>query len=176
MNADREHEPCGITALDAEGVQRHMLARKHGKYTDADVRAIIKRYVTTCTAAGVDPLLVVSQLVLETSNLDSFWSQRPRRNPAGIGVTGEPGVGLSFPSWDDSGPRARRPAARVHDPEGKWDLAQRELIDEALRWRALPDSRRGSAPTIRGLAGTWAADPNYAVKLVSLANEIRAAA
>ena len=28
------------------------------------------------------PLLVVSQMVLETGNLTSFWSQPPRRNPA----------------------------------------------------------------------------------------------
>ena len=33
----------------------------------------------------------------ETSHLTSFWSQRPRRNFAGIGVTGQPGAGLSFP-------------------------------------------------------------------------------
>jgi len=60
--------------------------------------------------------------------------------------------------------------------KGSGTPSQRELIDEALRVRALPDSRRGSAPTIQGLAGTWAADPDYAVKLVSLANQIRAAA
>lgn len=155
--------------------ERHMLARKHGAYSDDDVRAIIKRYVTTCTAAGVDPLLVVTQLVLETANLDSFWSQRPRRNPAGIGVTGAPGVGVSFPSWDQAVPAHVGRLLAYTIPKGSGTNPQRELIDEALRVRALPDSRRGCAPTIQGLAGTWAADPNYAVKLVSLANEIRAA-
>ena len=156
--------------------ERHMLARKHGAYTDDDVRSIIKRYVRTCRAAGVDPLLVVSQLVLETANLDSFWSQRPRRNPAGIGVTGAAGVGISFPSWDL--------AVRAHVgrllaytiPKGGGNDVQRELIDEALEVRPLPDSRRGSAPTIRGLAGTWAADLEYADKIMRLANEIRAPA
>jgi flagellum-specific peptidoglycan hydrolase FlgJ len=29
------------------------------------------------------------------------------------------------------------------------------------------------APTIKGLAGTWAADPKYAGKIVRIANEIR---
>ena len=155
-------------------LERHMLARRHGKYTDDDVRSIVKRYVTTCKAAGVDPLLVVTQLVLETGNLDSFWSQRPRRNPAGIGVTGEPGVGISFPSWDH--------AVRAHVgrllaytiPKGAGNDVQRKLIDEALHVRSLPDNRRGCAPTIQGLAGTWAADLKYADKLLRLANEIRA--
>jgi hypothetical protein len=156
--------------------ERHMLARKHGEYTDDDVRSILKRYVTTCKAAGVDPLLVVSQLVLETSNLDSFWSQRPRRNPAGIGVTGEPGVGLSFSSWDQSVHAHVGRLLAYTIPKGGGNEVQRELIDEALGFRALPDSRRGSAPTIRGLAGTWAADLDYADKIMRLANEIRAPA
>ena len=53
---------------------------------------------TTSTSAPtpkLDPLVAVAQMVLETGNLTSFWSQTPRRNPAGIGVTGEPGAGDS---------------------------------------------------------------------------------
>jgi flagellum-specific peptidoglycan hydrolase FlgJ len=155
---------------------RYMLSRKHGKYSADDVRAILKRYVATCKRAGLDPLLVVSQMVLETGNLTSHWSQRPRRNPAGIGVTGKPGVGISFPTWDK--------AVRAHVgrllayaiPKGGGNTAQRELIKEALAVRPLPDNRRGCAPTIEGLAGTWATDKKYADKITRVANEIRGAA
>jgi hypothetical protein len=158
-----------------QALERYMLSRRHGKYSDDDVRAIIKRYVTTSQAAGIDPLLVISQMVLETGNLTSRWSQRPRRNPAGIGVTGKPGVGISFPSWDA--------AVRAHVgrllayaiPKGKANAVQRALIEEALEVRPLPDSRRGCAPTLAGLAGTWAADKKYADKIARLANQIRAA-
>lgn len=155
---------------------RYMLLRKHGKYSDDDVRAILKRYLATSKRAGVDPLLVISQMILETGNLTSHWSQRPRRNPAGIGVTGEPGVGISFPTWDK--------AVRAHVgrllayaiPKGGGNVAQRGLIKEALAVRPLPDNRRGCAPTVKGLAGTWATDTNYANKITRIANDIRGAA
>ena len=50
---------------------------------------------------------------------------------------------------------------------------QRKLIDEALKVRPLPDARRGAAPRLKGLAGSWAADPKYAEKIKGIANEIR---
>jgi len=156
-----------------EELEAFMLARDHGGYTDANVRGIVKRYVATATSVGLDPLLVVSQMVLETGNLTSFWSQVPRRNPAGIGVTGEEGKGNTFATWDK--------ACRAHvgrllayalskDAE---NTAQRALIKEALRVRPLPDDRRGRAPTLAGLAGSWAMDPKYAGKIVRIANQIR---
>ncbi|HUP32766.1 MAG TPA: glucosaminidase domain-containing protein, partial [Gaiellaceae bacterium] len=143
-----------------------ILARDHGGYGAGEVREIVKKYVATSKEVGLDPLLVVTQMVLETGNLTSFWSQPPRRNPAGIGVTGEPGKGLSFSSWDK--------AVRAHVgrllayaiPEGEETPAQRKLIKEALAVRPLPSNRRGCAPTLKGLAGTWATDKQYAKKLV----------
>jgi hypothetical protein len=157
----------------AERAEQYLLARAHGGYSDSDVRAIISHYYTTAAAVGLDPLLVVSQMVEETAHLTSFWSQRPRRNLAGIGVTGEPGKGLSFPDM--------KTAVRAHTgrllayvlPSGAGNQAQNELIDEALAFRRLPPDRRGVAPTLNGLAGTWAEDPQYAVKLAHVANEIR---
>jgi flagellum-specific peptidoglycan hydrolase FlgJ len=154
-------------------LEAFMLARDHGGYTDANVRGIVKRYVTTATSVGLDPLLVVAQMVLETGNLTSFWSQVPRRNPAGIGVTGEEGKGNTFTSWDK--------ACRAHVgrllayalPEGAENAAQRRLIKEALKVRDLPSDRRGRAPSLAGLAGSWAMDPEYAGKIVRVANQIR---
>lgn len=150
-----------------------ILARDHGGYGAGEVRAIVKAYVVTAKEVGLDPLLVVSQMVLETGNLSSFWSQPPRRNPAGIGVTGEPGKGVSFSSWDK--------AVRAHVgrllayaiPEGQETPAQRKLIEEALAVRPLPSNRRGVASTLSGLAGTWATDPKYAQKIARVANELR---
>ena len=155
-------------------LERHMLARPHGEYTETNVRQILGRYLTTSSAAGLDPLIVVSQMILETGNLTSFWSQVPRRNPAGIGVTGEPDVGISFPSW--------KAAVRAHVgrllayaiAKGGESPAQRELIDEALAVRPLSETLRGVAPTLAGLTGTWAADPKYDGKIARIANEIRA--
>ena len=157
----------------AERAEQYLLARAHGGYSDSDVRKIIGHYYATATAVGLDPLLVVAQMAEETAHLTSFWSQRPRRNLAGIGVTGKPGKGVSFPDL--------RTAVRAHTgrllayvlPSGAGNQAQTELIDEALAFRSLPPDRRGAAPTLSGLAGTWAMDPQYADKLARVASEIR---
>jgi hypothetical protein len=153
--------------------RQYLLDRAHGNYTSADVTAIVDGYFTTAAAVGLDPLLVVAQMTEETAHLTSFWSQRPRRNFAGIGVTGEPGAGLSFSSLTA--------AIRAHTgrllayalPAGAGHRAQAELITEALAARPLPDDLRGSAPALAGLAEHWAADPDYAVKLAAVANALR---
>jgi hypothetical protein len=150
-----------------------LLERAHGEYSDADVRNIVEDYYATAPAAGLDPLLIVAQMVEETGHLTSFWSQRPRRNPAGIGVTGQPGEGVSFPDWKTA---VRAHAGRLLAyalPKGSENAFQRTLIAEALTFRPLPDALRGAAPTLEGLVGTWAADPQYAKKLASVANQIR---
>ena len=58
-------------------------------------------------------------------------------------------------------------------PIGAGNHAQNQLIKEALSFRDLPDRLRGAAPTLRGLAGTWAHDPHYADKIARVANDIR---
>ena len=154
-------------------IERYLLSRQHGSYSDAEVKKILGTYMDTCKKVGLDPLLVVSQMVLETGNLMSHWSQPPRRNPAGIGVTGQPGAGISFTNWDK--------AVRAHVgrllayalPAGGETEAQRSLIAEALKVRPLPDDRRGRAPILKDLAGSWAMDQKYAEKISGIANEIR---
>jgi hypothetical protein len=156
----------------AAQLEAYMLARPHGTYGDDKVSAIVGLYVKTATPVGLDPLLVTAQMILETGNLSSDWSQPPRRNPAGIGVTGEPGKGISFPTW--------RAAVRAHVGrllaycirEGAETSAQLKLIDEALAWRTLPKRLRGSTTSLNDLAGTWAADTQYATKIVRVAKEI----
>jgi hypothetical protein len=158
----------------AERAEHYLLGRAHGEYTADDIRVIVAHYYETAQPVGLDPLLVIAQMALETGGLTSFWSQRPRRNPAGIGVTGAPGAGVSFPSWKIAvrAHTGRLLAYSLH--RGDEDQLQRHLIDEALTHRALPDRFRGVAPRLEGLAGTWAADLQYAVKLARVANEIRA--
>jgi hypothetical protein len=159
-----------------KALERYMLARKHGSYDDGEVRDIIALYWSASKDAGLDPLLVVSQMVLETGNLTSRWSQPPRRNPAGIGVTGAPGVGISFASWDDAVTAHVGRLLAYAVPKGKESsAAQRRLIDTALKVRPLPDNRRGRAETLEGLAGSWAMDLAYTGKIVRIANEVTAA-
>jgi hypothetical protein len=163
-------------------------------YSDYSVELIVSYYWDVAPQVGLDPLIAMAQCLHETDNLNSWWAQRPRRNPAGIGVTGETSStappageehmwayddtdqlwrkGLSFETWEYSA-RAhigRLLAYALTDDEA--NDVQQALIDEALAVRGLPDSYRGTAKTLRGLTGTWATDPDYAGKVVKFANRI----
>jgi hypothetical protein len=165
--------PSRAAAAQAES---YLLARAHGGYSDADVRSLVADYYAAATAVGLDPLLVVAQMAEETAHLTSFWSQRPRRNLAGIGVTGKPGEGLSFPDLKTAVDAHTGRLLAYALPVGAGNQDQNQLIKEALSFRPLPDQLRGAAPTLQGLAGTWAHDPHYADKLASVANDIRTSA
>lgn len=111
--------------------------RRGSLYTPGDVRVIAGYYWRYAAAVGLNPDLVWAQVIHETSErqpngswwpLSSWWARRPRRNGAGIGVTGKAqrarpasisrtadgatigtwaqrgdgqwAEGLSFPSWE----------------------------------------------------------------------------
>jgi hypothetical protein len=165
-------------------------------YSDDSVKLIVSYYWQVGTQVGVDPLLAIAQNIHETAYLTSWWSQRPRRNPAGLGVTGETSTspppdaqrsqwafdeteqiwkkGLSFADWNVA-TRAhigRLLAYALHDDQA--NDVQRTLIQEALTLRPLPSSLRGVAPTLRGLNGRWAVPgTTYADKITKFATEIR---
>lgn len=81
--------------------------------------ALVLYYADLCLTAGIDLVLAVCQSWLESRSWSSWWFDSPRRNPAGIGVTGavrssppilnrgrwqpdEPGIwraGRAFPSY-----------------------------------------------------------------------------
>ena len=171
---------------------RFMLARAHGEYNATDINtAIVPAYFAVCAAVGMDPVMLLAQMIHETGCLTSWWSQRPRRNPAGIGVTGRTNPappasgawaqrdavwaeGVSFPSWkDDSIPAhaGRLLAYALRDDQA--NATQREMINRALGYRPLPANFRGVAPTWRGLNGRWAVPgTTYADKLAEIANAI----
>jgi hypothetical protein len=159
----------------AHQIREFLLGKSHGGYTEHDVEEIADGYCATAIEAGLDQLLVVAQMSEETGHLTSFWSQRPRRNFAGIGVTGEDGVGNKFPSLT-AGIRAHTGRLLAYVlPAGAENPAQASLITEALQARDLPADRRGIAPTLAGLSGKWAMDKEYAAKVAAVANQIRTA-
>lgn len=153
------------------------IAARTTQYTLQDVIAIVDGYIATCSRATMDWIIPIAQMCHETGYLTSFWSQRPQRNPAGIGVTGEhrdtkPETmdgwayntqrkrwerGLSFPAWVTHSIPAhvgRLLAYALRDDEA--NEAQKELIAYAVSVRPLPNELRGSCKRIRDLAGTWA--------------------
>jgi hypothetical protein len=171
---------------------RAILAQPHGAYTDLDVDTIVRAYWAQCVHVGVDPVMLVAQMIHETGNLTSWWAQRPRRNPAGIGVTGRTAAvqpsrgawawngdawleGCSFASW--AGESAPAHVGRVLAyalPIGQGTAAQQALIAQALAVRPLPPRYRGIAPTWKGLNGRWAVPGrSYAQRIAVVAAAIR---
>ena len=155
-------------------VVRYLVPKYNGAYTGADIRWIVGRDFDVSVKAGVDPLVVIAQMDLETGHLSSYWSQKPRRNPAGIGVTGAPGAGVSFPRWYHSVDAHIGRLLAYALPKGAGTAEQKRLIAIALSWRPLPDSYRGSAKTIYGLQSRWATDRYYAAKLARVGDAIDA--
>jgi hypothetical protein len=171
------------------------LAPRAGTYAAGDVAAIVADYRRIGEAAALDWFLALAQMAHETGSLTSWWSQRPRRNPAGIGVTGRvvagtpdspPGrgwswdgtqwrEGWSFPTWADHAIPAhlgRLLAYALRDQEA--DAAQQALIGQALTYRPLPAGYRGAAPTVCGLNGRWAVPgTNYGQGIIELARLMR---
>lgn len=169
-----------------------------GGYTPYDTESILRAIWHLAASVGLDPVLVAAQMAHETGNLGSWWCMRPRRNPAGLRVTGEtsrlprlssewawnPNTkrwhrGLSFPSWaDDAIPAQLGRLLAYVLPAGQGTPEQQALITRALTPAPLPASYRGCAATLQGLEDTWATDndPNtesfYADRIAALANQL----
>jgi hypothetical protein len=171
------------------------LAPRAAGYASREIADIVAAYADLGGPARVDWFLALAQLAHETGSLTSWWSQPPRRNPAGIGVTGrvQPGAldtppgpgwtwdgaqwreGLSFVTWPDDAIPAhlgRLLAYALTDQQAN-DI-QRGLVARALSYRPLPASYRGIAPTIGGLNGRWAVPgTNYGQNIAALAWRMR---
>jgi hypothetical protein len=168
-------------------------------YTLYDITTIIEVYQSLGKTVEVDWFLALAQCAHETGSLTSWWSQRPRRNSAGLGVTGKmlagtpdapPGVdwawdeslakwreGMSFASWaDESIPAHLGRLLAYALPAGAGTPEQQSLISYALGRRALPAQYRGVAPTIIGLNGLWAyPGVGYGESILDLARRMREA-
>ena len=160
-------------------LRRHLIARHdanpgQSRYKDKTLAEIVQLYLRTCKRIGLDPLVAVSQMELETGHLTSNASQPPRRNPAGIGITGPGVAGASFPDWNKAVRAHVGRLAAYAIPSGKGTPAQKKLIAEALAVRPLDPINRGKAVRVAGLSQHWAADKHYHQKIVKIAKEIRA--
>ncbi len=161
-----------------------------------EVHLIVWHYWDVSTQVGLDPLLVLAQCIHETDNLNSWWSQPPRRNLAGLLVTGERrysapppnemhawawqperGVwwrGFSFPDWETS---VRRHVGLLLAYTLRDDQAsgiQRGLIAEALGNRPFSASLRGCTSAPVHLNGRWAVPGySYGQNIANVAERIR---
>lgn len=167
-----------------------------GEYTAYDVlHVIVATTWDVADRAGLDFGVLLAQQWHETAErkegdprgyvpYSSWWAARPRRNPAGVGVTGRsqavrrdahgmaimpasgewalhPGEnewreGVSFESWKDESILAQAGRLLAYAlAKGAGTPEQQRLISFALSFRPLPDRARGSAPTVRELGRVY---------------------
>lgn len=183
----------GYVPLDIERVLPKFVLAK-ATYNSNDWRSILRSYDTAAKEADLNPYILVAQMAKETDWGRSWWSQRPRRNPAGIGVTGETTKekptdesawaedtdnniwkkGYSFKSWEI--------AARAHIghmlaylyKDNELDSAQKLLVASDPRARFIPTDKRGSVLILNDLDGKWAVPGRgYGNSIATLANALR---
>jgi len=130
------------------------------------IYALAKIYVEEAAFEGVNHDIAFSQMCLETGFQRYGGLVTPDQyNFAGLGATGLPGPdgspdkGLYFPD-PRIGVRAQIQHLKAY---ASTEPLNGELVNPRFRF-----VQRGSSPTIEGLAGTWAADRQYAVKINDL--------
>jgi hypothetical protein len=136
----------------------------HNPWAEPDfVSNLADYYVIEARAEGVNYDIAFVQMCLETGFLSyGGLVTADMNNFCGLGSTGLPdtnGVperGLAFPD-PQTGVRAHIQHLKAYATS---DTLNQDVADPRYRY-----VRKGSAPTIHGLAGTWATDIAYAAKL-----------
>lgn len=119
---------------------------------------------------GVRPELLYAQVMIETGNLRFGGDVLPEQcNFGGMGATGNGAHGLSFDTVL-KGLRAQALHLRAYAGYEPLTVDPSKAQEVDPRYSAWILSRK--ANIIRKLAGTWATDKNYAVKLVRVMNEL----
>jgi hypothetical protein len=117
-------------------------------------------YIEEAAEEGVNHDIAFAQMCLETGYLRYGGLVKPEwNNFCGLGAIGPDQPGEVFPD--------PRTGVRAHIPHLKAYATDKPLngtlVDPRYKW-----VRKGSSPTIEGLAGTWAADKAYADKIASV--------
>jgi len=129
-------------------------------------RSLSGYYIEEAAAEGVNHDIAFAQMCLETGFLRFGNLVIPEQNNfCGLGATGIPGAdgipdkGLYFPN-PRTGVRAHIQHLKAY---GSTDPLNQELVNPRFRFIT-----RGRSPTIHGLAGTWAADTSYNIKITRI--------
>ncbi|MFO7821513.1 MAG: glucosaminidase domain-containing protein [Lentisphaeria bacterium] len=137
-----------------------LLGSGNDKLSYRKARQFAQIYIEECRAEGVNADVAFVQMCLETNFL-RFGGQveADQNNFCGLGATDDGAAGAVFPTV--------RAGVRAHIQHLKAYASTKPT-----RYRVIDPRfklvKRGSAPYIKHLAGTWATDPDYASKLKRL--------
>jgi len=140
------------------------LVRNNGQIAPEYAEMLAEFYVEEAAFEGVNHDIAFTQMCLETGFLRFGGDvKREQNNFCGLGAVGGGEPGLSFPD-PRTGVRAQIQHLKAY---GSTEPLKGELVNPRFRL-----VRRGVSPTIEGLAGTWAADIQYAEKIKSLLSRL----
>ena len=124
------------------------------------VRELAALYVEEAAAEGVNHDVAFAQMCLETGFLRFGNLVTPEMNNfCGLGAIGPEHPGERFPD-----PRTGVRAQIQHLKGYATTLPlKRALVDPRYKW-----VKYGAAPTIEGLTGLWATDPDYGKKIIRI--------
>jgi hypothetical protein len=124
------------------------------------VNQLARLYIEEAALEGVDHDVAFAQMCLETGFLRyGGLVSYDMNNFCGLGAIGPEKPGERFPT-PQIGVRAQIQHLKGYATS---DPLKQELVDPRYKY-----VRYGSAPTIEGLAGSWAADRSYAEKIVGI--------
>ena len=166
--------PLNISVDQAYG---YLLAAPNKTYHGDQLTGIVGSYHQAALDTGISLGVLIGQMAHETGRLTSEWSAPPRRNPAGIGVTGrkvmsgslnKPTVklpphhewqfvrdrwemGVVFPNWLEAASAHAGRLLAYTTPFDDPSAMKAVAITNANRWRMIPPSVRGCATTLAEL-------------------------
>jgi hypothetical protein len=167
------------TPVDFEAAARRWLKGRPNKLRpDHELDSMVTIYAQLSTATKIPLTFAITQMCHETDSMQyPKWPQPPYRNPAGIGVTGEPDAGQAFDT-DAQGIMCQYGLIlcyRFPQDDPTITPAQKRLIALCLSYRPNAANVRGVATTPRELADTWAVDKAYPDKLEKMYYAVAAA-
>lgn len=131
-----------------------------------DIESFCSIVYNQAVSEGVRPEVVFSQAMVETGWLQFGGDVNPSQfNFAGIGATGNGNPGLSFSSVKEG------ILAQVQHLKGyaSTDRLNNPCVDPRFKYLA---DKRGSAPYVENLGGTWAADVTYGYTIVGIMGKL----
>lgn len=176
----------GLPDIDPVQIINRVIKHKTKNYDADGIREIVMCYYDLSTRIGVDWILALAQNIHETAWLGSWWSAPPRRNPAGIGVSGHlsrkaPGgkgwvwnektgrwhKGYSYESWDEAVLSHMGLLLNYVYKDHEMNDTQLQISEQAPGRKGY----RGVAKTLIGLNGRWAVPgKTYGQKIAAVAN------
>jgi len=162
VTSEKPEPPTYIMGQGKVGIEKmaqFLLLNNYG-FGSENAKMIARLYVEEASFEGVNHDIAFIQMCLETGFLRYGGDVKPEQNNfAGMGAIGNGEPGLTFPD-QRTGIRAHIQHLKAYGSQEPLNL---ELVNPRFRF-----VQRGRAPTYEGLAGTWAADRQYAVKINAL--------